>query len=284
MEVLPVTSFRDSRNEWVSVLHESPVASIFLSPQWQEVWWGNFGAEREMIGFSVPSAAGGVEALASLARLGDSIGFVGAPDTFDYNDFLVRPGFEGTFYPTLLDVLDSWDWGEVRLDSLLEHSPTLAHLPDIARERGYDVAVEYEDVTSGLCLPGDWEEYLALLGKKDRHELRRKLRRLDSQTEWRWYCLTSPGEVMASFDEFLSLMRMSRTDKEEYMTPRREQFFRALAQRMAELDQIRLFFMEIDGERRRPACASTLARRACCTIVDTIPDSHTTAWDCCCTP
>ena len=225
------------------------MASIFLSPQWQEVWWGNFGAEREMIGFSVPSSAGGVDALASLARLGDSIGFVGAPDTFDYNDFLVRPGFEETFYPTLLDVLDSWDWGELRLDSLLEHSPTLEHLPDIARERGYDVAVEYEDVTSGLCLPGDWEEYLGLLGKKDRHELRRKLRRLDSQTDWRWYCLTSPEEVIGSFDEFLSLMRMSRTDKEEYMTPERERFFRALAQRMAELDQIRLFFMEIDGEK-----------------------------------
>ncbi len=200
-----------------------------------------------MIGFSMPAAGGGLDALASLARQGDSMGFVGAPDTFDYNDFLVRPGCEDIFYPTLLDFLGSLEWREFKLDSLLEHSPTLAHLPGMARERGYDVEVEYEDVTSGVCLPGSWDEYLALLSKKDRHELRRKFRRLDSQTNWSWRCLTAPEDVLASFGDFLSLMRMSRADKEEYMTPERERFFLALARRMAELDRIRLFFMEIEG-------------------------------------
>ena len=248
MSVNPITSFRDWQEEWESVLRDSPVASIFLSPQWQEVWWENFSGAREMTGFAVAAPDGGVNALASLSRLDNAIGFVGAPDTFDYNDFLARPGFEENFYGTLLDVLHGWEWDELRLDSLIEDSPTLAHLPDLARGRGYTVEVEYEDVTSGVALPGDWEQYLGLLSKKDRHELRRKLRRLDAQTDWRWYCLTSPDEVMAGFDKFLSLMMMSRSDKEEYMTPERERFFRSLARRMAELDQIRLFFMEVEGE------------------------------------
>ena len=249
MPVNPITSFQDAQGEWDSMLRESPAASIFLSPQWQEVWWENFSAGREMAGFSVPAANGGVDALASLSRLDNAIGFVGAPDTFDYNDFLVRPGFEEAFYRTLLDVLDGWEWDDLRLDSLIEDSPTLAHLPEMARGRGYSVEVEYEDVTSGVPLPEDWDEFLGLLTKKDRHELRRKLRRLDSQTDWRWYCLTTPDETMANFDSFLSLMRMSRTDKEEYMTPEREQFFRALCRRMAELDRVRLFFMEMGGEQ-----------------------------------
>ena len=231
------------------MLRASPVASIFLSPQWQEVWWENFSAGREMTGFSVPAAEGGVNALASLARNDGAIGFVGAPDTFDYNDFIIRPGFEEHFYATLLDVIGDWEWDELFLDSLIEDSPTLGHLPDRARERGYVVEVEYEDVTSGVSLPDDWEKYLGLLSKKDRHELRRKLRRLDSQTDWRWYCVTDPDEVMRNFDEFLDLMRMSRTDKEEYMTPEREGFFRSMARRMAELDRIRLFFMEMDGAK-----------------------------------
>ena len=249
MSVDPITSFSDAEAAWDGVLSESPVASIFLSPEWQQVWWEKFGAGREIAGFTIPAPDGGVSALASLARLDGEIGFVGAPDTFDYNDFLVRRGFEESFYPKLLDVVEGWDWNEIRLDSLIEHSPTLSHLPDLARERGYGVEVEYEDVTSGVDLPGDWEEYLSLLNKKDRHELRRKLRRLDSQTSWSWQCLTAPDDVIGEFDEFLSLMRMSRADKEEYMTPEREGFFRALALRMAELDRIRLFFMEIDGVR-----------------------------------
>ena len=247
MPVNPVTSFQDTQGEWDSILRDSPVASIFLSPEWQEVWWENFSAGREITGFSVPSPAGGLDALASLARLENAISFVGAPDTFDYNDFLVRPGFEEVFYRTLLDVLDGWEWDNLQLDSLIEDSPTLFHLPELARGRGYSVEVEYEDVTSGVALPEDWDQFLGLLTKKDRHELRRKLRRLDSQTDWRWYCVTSPAEVVENFDNFLSLMRMSRTDKEEYMSPEREGFFRALAERMAELDRVRLFFMEMDG-------------------------------------
>ena len=242
-----ITSFQDHSEGWDSVLNESPVGCLFLSQQWQEVWWQSFGGEREMTGFSLAGPDGGTGAIASLSRLADSISFVGSPDTFDYNDFLVRPGFEETFYPALLDILDGWDWNEFRLDSLIEHSPTLIHLPDLARERGYLVETEYEDVTSGVHLPGDWEQYLALLNKKDRHELRRKLRRLDTQTEWNWYCLTTPEDVLGRFDDFLALMRTSSDEKADFMTPERERFFRALVRRMAELDQIRLFFMEMDG-------------------------------------
>ena len=249
MAISPVTSFEDEQGDWDSVLRDSPVASIFLSPEWQEIWWEHFGTGREMTGFAVSSSGRGVDALASLCRTGNTIGFVGAPDTFDYNDFLVRPGFEDSFYPALLDVVDGWQWDAFQLCSLIEDSPTLAHLPELARSRGHAVEVEYEDVTSGVNLPGDWEEYVSTLSKKDRHELRRKQRRLDGQTEWRWYCAKTPEEVSANFDDFLGLMRLSRADKEEYMTPERERFFRAMAWRMAELDRIRLFFMEINGAK-----------------------------------
>ena len=248
MPASAITSFDDHSEEWDSVLKVSEVASLFHSRQWQEVWWENFGDGRELTGFSLESPDGMTGAVASLSRSGDSIGFVGSPDTFDYNDFLVRPGFEETFYSAFLDILDGWEWAELRLDSLIEHSPTLAYLPDLASRRGYSVEQEYEDVTSGVSLPGDWEAYLALLSKKDRHELRRKLRRLDAQTEWSWYCLRTPDDVLGRFDDFLALMRASSTEKTEFMTPDRERFFRALARRMAELDRIRLFFMEMDGK------------------------------------
>ena len=147
-----ITSFHEDREGWDSLLDDSPVGSIFLSPQWQEVWWQNFAGEREMTGFSLVGPDGATGAVASLARLGDSLSFVGSTDTFDYNDFLVRPGFEGTFYPALLDILDGWEWSEFRLDSLLEDSPTLKYLPELARARGYEVESEYEDVNLG-CPP-----------------------------------------------------------------------------------------------------------------------------------
>ncbi|MCI0829237.1 MAG: GNAT family N-acetyltransferase [Chloroflexi bacterium] len=247
----PITSFQEIETEWESVLHDSPVDTLFLTPQWQKVWWDTFGDGRTMCGFTylLPDggAGDGVAAIASLARSGDTISFVGSQDTFDYNDFPIRPGHEEGFYETLLECMEEQDFRMLRLDSLRESSPTLELLPEIARNRGYTVEIEQEDVTSGICLPGTWDEYLGSLKKKDRHELRRKLRRMDSQTDWKWYSVSEPLQVAERLDEFLVLMRLSRTDKDEFMTPERERFFHNITQRMAELGQLQLFFLDMDG-------------------------------------
>jgi len=188
-----------------------------------------------------------VAAIASLAKSGDTVSFVGSQDTFDYNDFLIKRGYEEGFYETLLQCLDEQDCRMLRLDSLIEGSTTLEHLPEMARSRGYTVEVEQEDVTSGVDLPGTWDEYLGLLNKKDRHELRRKLRRMDNQTDWKWYSISEPAQVAERLGEFISLMRLSRSDKDEFMTPERERFFHNITQRMAELDQLQLYFLDMDG-------------------------------------
>ena len=244
-----ITSFQEIRSDWESVLNDSPMNTLFLSSQWQEVWWENFGNGHRMAGFYLPAPSGdGVAAIASLTQVGSTLSFLGSQDTFDYNDFIVRTGHEEAFFKMLLECLEDQSCDVLRLDSLLEDSPTLAHLPDMARDKGYTVEIEQEDVTSGVVLPESWEDYLAYLSKKDRHELRRKLRRLDSQGEWRRYCLTDANEVSNRFADFLSLMRLSRTDKDEYMTPQRERFFHAIAERMAQLDRIRLYFLEMNGQ------------------------------------
>ena len=98
-------------------------------------------------------------------------------------------------------------------------------------------------------LPDDWEEYVAGLSKKHRHELRRKLRRLNTAEGVRWYSLTEPAEVEAAMDDFFELLAMSRHDKAEFLTPQREKFFRALASTMSRQGLLSLFFMEIQQTR-----------------------------------
>jgi CelD/BcsL family acetyltransferase involved in cellulose biosynthesis len=242
----PITSFHDIETEWESVLKESTADTLFLTPQWQKVWWDTFGDGRTMVGFSYPTN-GEVTAIASLAKSGETVSFVGSQDTFDYNDFAIKPGHEEGFYKALLKGMEEQDTRTLQLDSLRESSPTLEHLPEMARSLGYTVEVEQEDVTSGICLPGTWDEYLGMLNKKDRHELRRKLRRMESQTEWKCYSLTEPAEVADRLGNFIDLMRMSRTDKDEFMTPERELFFYNITQRMAELGQLQLYFLDLDG-------------------------------------
>ena len=242
----PIVSFQEIENEWESVLRDSPENTLFLTSQWQKVWWDTFGDGHTMCGFTYPES-NEISAIASLAKFGDTVSFIGSEDTFDYNDFLIRPGHEVGFYQTLLDCMEEQKFGMLRLVSLRETSPTLQILPDLARKHGYTVEVKEEDVTSGIGLPSTWDEYLSLLNKKDRHELRRKIRRMDSQTDWKWYSLSEPTEVNQRLGEFIKLMRQSRADKDEFMTPERERFFYNITQRMSELGLLQLYFLHMDG-------------------------------------
>lgn len=242
----PITSFQEVETEWESVLQDSPADTLFLTPQWQKVWWDTFGEGQTMCGFFYP-VDDGVAAIASLAKSGNTISFIGSQDTFDYNDFPIKLGHEEGFYQALLECMDEQDCRRMHLFSLRDSSPTLEVFPEMARNKGYTVEIEEEDVTSGIALPGTWDEYLGLLSKKDRHELRRKLRRMDTQTDWKWYSVTEPAQVAKRLGEFISLMRQSRADKDEFMTPERERFFQNITQRMAELGQLRLYFLDMDG-------------------------------------
>ena len=244
---MALESFQEIQPQWEGLLSVCPVDTLYLTPQWQEVWWNTYGEEREMAGFYLEGQEG-MMAIASLSRMNGVASLLGSPETFDYNDFMIRPGYEGTFFPRLLDRLDEEGLNTLELYSLRESSPTLEYLPSLAREEGYEVEITQEDVAPGVELPKTWEEYLGLLSRKDRHELRRKFRRLEGLEDWRWYSVSGEEQVTERLADFLKLMRLSDPEKSEFMTPQREQFFHDIARRTAQLGLIRLFFMEIKGE------------------------------------
>ena len=242
----PITSFGQIRSQWQELLGHSSVNNLYVTPAWQELWWDSFQDGESLAGFYLTDDAGAVTAIASLSREGDDYSLVGNSDTFDYNDFVIAAGAEQAFYPTLLDNIEANGGKRLDLFSIGEDSPTLAILPDLARQRGYAVDIEPEDVAPRLILPDTWDDYLAGLSKKDRHELRRKLRRLDGQAGWRWYCVSDPDEAAQRMDTFVDLMRRSDPAKAEFLTDEREAFFRQMVATTASEGVLRLFFMEMD--------------------------------------
>ncbi len=192
----------------------------------------------------------GLSAIAPLSRRDGEMTFIGDPNVCDYADFLVSQDAEDQFYPMLLDYLDEEEWQELNLFSLPQESPTLAKLPDLARERGHQVQIEEEDVAPGVVLPDTWDEYLGTLSKKDRHELRRKMRRLEAYDEgFGWYGLTDSQEVGASLEDFFLLMRQSREDKSTFLTGPRESFFRSMVMKLSHAGVLKLFFLEMGGKK-----------------------------------
>ena len=241
------SSIDEIEQDWKALVPQGSLDTVFVMPQWQQVWWSEFGDGAEAMLLSLPGMEG-LDALAPLMRREGKITLMGDEDLYDYNDLLVTSGVEDSFYPMLLDHLQQEEWDSLELFPLQSTSPTLQRLPDLATSRGLQVEIREEDVCPGVELPADWDQFLGGLSKKDRHELRRKLRRLEGAGDYRWYCCESVEDVKQNLDHFLSLVRLSREDKDRFMTPKREAFFRSVVGAMAQIGTVRLFFMELEAQ------------------------------------
>lgn len=127
----------------------------------------------------------------------------------------------------------------VRLEFVPEDVPTLEVVAGVLGESGYRIERSRLITSPRLALPGDFEAYIQGLGKKERHELRRKIRRLENATQagFRW---ASDAERGATLDRFFALHRLSRGEKADFMSPDVERFFRDVADALAPLGRLRL--------------------------------------------
>jgi CelD/BcsL family acetyltransferase involved in cellulose biosynthesis len=96
------------------------------------------------------------------------------------------------------------DWDVVDLRRLRDDDPALPALERAFRaraaEHGWDVHREREDVCPVLTFATqDWDEYLATLPKKARHEIRRKIRRAEAAGDLRWELLPPTPETVDGF-------------------------------------------------------------------------------------
>ena len=244
-----VECFEEIEPEWTEILPLCGANTIFVTPLWQRLWWRHFGGGDGLRILSVREN-GERLGIAPLAQGPDGvISFLGGTDLFDYHDFLVIQGRERPFFEALWNYLQGISWRTLELLSLREGSPTLELLPALATGAGLDVEIVEEDRSPRKSLPENWDVYVSSLRKKDRHELRRKLRRLEASGAVRQYMVGSPDEVAAGMSDFFTLMRASREDKHDFMTADRERFFREVAGELASRGQFRLFFMEVEGKR-----------------------------------
>jgi CelD/BcsL family acetyltransferase involved in cellulose biosynthesis len=239
-------SFASLEESWDALVPDCDVKAFFLSHDWQRLWWESFGEGRELLLLAFQQASETV-GIAPMQRQDDVISFLGDTDLFDFHDFIIPQGKEASFYPVLEDYLTSQPWQKLYFPSLSQASPTLEYLPQMAERQGWQCLVEQEDVSPTLTLPVDWDTYLSELRKKDRHELRRKFRRLEAADGFEPKVYTDPGDVAEKLDYFFDLMRQSREEKHRFLTPEREAFFREMAVALAEVGVLGLWFLEQNG-------------------------------------
>ena len=235
-------------SRWEDILPDCVTDTVFVTPWWQKTWWDNFGGSETRPYILSVYDGDDLLGIAPLMSDGDTLTFLGDKDLSDYFDFVVPQDRVDRFFPALWEHLSDAGWTTLDLPSLPSGSPTLEYLPSLAKDANMGVAIEEEETTPTAELPSTWDEFLLGLRKKDRHELRRKIRRLDRENTHRQY-VADDGEVLnGSMQDFFRLLRASRDDKNEFLTPERETFFLDIARESLSRDQFRLNFLEVDGE------------------------------------
>ena len=178
-------------------------------------------------------------AIAALARSGDgTVRFAGGELT-DEQDIVAAPDACASAAGAVAHWIVDQRTPRVVLEYVPDDTPTLDAMSEILRRSGYHVTREKLVTSPRIALAADFETYVQGLGKKERHELRRKLRRFESApgTSFRW---ARDDERAAVLDRFFALHRLSKGDKAAFMTESTEAFFRDLADALAAAGWLRL--------------------------------------------
>lgn len=223
-------------------------SSVFTLPVWLKSWWEIFGKDYQLCLHSVwldEELIG----IAPLMRRGSEACLIGSPDVCDYLDFITIPGKEKEFLQGLLPELKMLG---------IERLELSAQRPDAAIFKGYftgaaDFGCDFrgqfapEDQSFEIKLYSTWEDYLAGLANKERHEIRRKLRRLKNEVKgYRYRVIGGSGEMEDFTAYFLDLFKQN-PEKDNFLTEKMERFFHMLIVNMARADLARFGLLEIDG-------------------------------------
>jgi len=244
--VITQESFASLTSYWTNLRHNLRWGSIFILPGWLETWWQAFGGGAELCVRAVRQGQE-VIGIAPLLIRNKTASIIGSANVCDYLDFVVAPGMERDFFGVLLDDLRREAISRLHLRSLKTDSTVLTHLVGIAQNQGCEVICREEGVSVELELPSTWDEYMAILTRKQRHEVRRKLRRLQEAGNVDYRCLRGGEEVGDLTDTFLKLFSLSRGEKANFMTARMESFFRLLAETMAKIGLLRFGLLRLNS-------------------------------------
>lgn len=235
------TGFADAAPAWRRLWLELPVRTPFLSYEWHDAWWRCLGDGSPEI-LVVPGRA-----LAPFVRRADGTLALSGGELTDLLDVLTPRG----------DGLDAIarhlaaSADRLSLDWVPEASPVVRVLPALLAARGFDVAAAPLVVSPKVTLASSFEEQLAALGKKDRHELRRKLRRLESAGAAS-FAYVGRDELAGALERFIAWHRGAPGEKREFLTPERERFFREIARVGSAAGWLRIGELRLDG---RPIAA-----------------------------
>lgn len=235
---------------WNDLLEKSKINVPFLTYQWQKIWWDFFGNDKELrifVGYNIDGTVSGIAPFyAETSENGRRIyRFIGGEDISDYLDFIVEKDCEAEFIKSVLSyIIKEEKWDEFRLFNIPDESNTSNALQDYCRANSLNISIEKGKNCPVLMLPGGWDKYMQGLNGKSRHELRRKIRKVEKELKDIQYTSTDVSrDFEKDIHDFLLLHRKASKEKALFMNEQMEKFFELISQVFYKMGWLRIYFL-----------------------------------------
>ena len=235
---------------WKDLLARDPDRHVFATPEWHRVWWEEFREGKDLLVVTM-SRGSDLVAIVPLYRKPEDgraiLRFVGGIDLTDYLGPICAASDREDVAEALLCWLDETDepWDEFDAHNMPVPFHFAEYLVERADRFGFEFRLHQEETAAVLRLPGDWDAYLAELASKDRHELRRKRRRLGRDHPDARFRTASDETLDTDLKTFVEMHRGAEGHKGHFMNASVATFFERVARAFMPLGWLRLDFLEI---------------------------------------
>ncbi len=243
---------------WSELVARDRRRHVFATPEWNRLWWEEFGDGKDLRILTMTDGDDVVAICPLYRKVEDSrkiLRWVGGIDLTDYLGPICDPEDRDAVAGALVDWLRTTDveWDEFDAHNMPVPFGFAEFLVEQADRAGFGFRLQQEETAAVLRLPATWEEYLDSLDSKERHELKRKRRRIAREHPDARVRSTTPDTLEQDLKIFFEMHRGADGLKGHFMKPEIATFFERLARSFFELGWLRLDFLEIGNS----AIAST---------------------------
>ena len=243
---------------WNTLVEQSITDTPFSRYEYLSEWWKTLGGGEWKNAKLVLVSASENDELVGIAPLfideydgQQALLLIGSIEISDYLDLIVREADLPQFLTGLIDFLASSlpeAWSAIDWYNLPDSSPTFAALKADAEQCGWNYREEIYQPTPRIALNGSFDDYLANIDKKQRHEIRRKMRRAAESGRVHFRIVDKGSDIEPELESFFDLMVQDPNKALFLKDVMRDQMSTSI-RTAHEYGYLWLGFLEIDGTK-----------------------------------
>ncbi len=253
---------------WDDLVVHSATATFFQTKEWLILWLKHFPVDYKIIGVYEGQELIGIAPLMQGSTL-QGVGLLGVSKVLngelvsDFGDIIAKKGKEKEVWEAVLHDMgvilgseatpeskriDSGQDGyqtvtrQARMTGSLELSLVREDSPSLEILKALGGTIEEVDVAPYLDLPASWQEYLESLDRHNRHELKRKMRKLEDEE----ITIVPSSGSQEDINELFRLMTLS-DEKRRFLSEEMKAYFQDLIISCYKNKTAELMFMQKDN-------------------------------------